>query len=754
MKYISNQEFKNLDIYKQRLLIILPVIREIGQVTSANVSHRFNKQYLIDVKNQIIITTSYLPNNCKFTERLYHVVYGLTSRPLCKNCKSKEVKYISFIEGYRIYCSKKCASSDPDTVWKVLSKRSKNQQKKKENLKNNQFLNEFESKSIKEQRVILKQLIDRLIKEYKEYKYLVQYFRKDLVMRKCLEISTEYLDSKEPRISERVYHITHNLFEIPICSECNMSQIEYQNYKVGYRSFCSNECSKSYVKRRDSNITNYLSRKEIIKQLGKIEEKDIINLSRQISSSVEYKFLKESIIETTNYLPEDCKLTERLYQIQNNLTSRPLCKRCKTNYTNFIRFTEGYFDFCSTRCSRNHPDTIQKLEQTWQENWGVVNPMKAKVVQEKIKQTWRENWGVDNPMKCSIPREKVSRTQLSNNYKYMSSPERIGEDYELVTPLEEYKSIKYNYLKFKHKKCNHVFEYCIANGQKPHCPKCYTNMSLFEEEVREFCKQYFEHIIYNTRRVIPPREIDIYIPELNLAIECNGVYWHREEIKGKDYHREKFLECAKQKIRLIQIFEDEWKHKRELVESYLLNAFGKSETIVDASQCEIVEVPQKFAEEFLNLCHLEGTFTGTHYGLTNNNNLVSLISVAPINYKQYNLGIYRFCDFRNTKVIGGLQKLVAHIKTVYNYPKIATYIDLRYVNIAKDFIAAGFKYVETTDPTFSYTKYQKRYTQPKTVEEAQLLVENYDEYKSIDENLIDNNFFKIYDSGYAIFELI
>lgn len=47
-----------------------------------------------------------------------------------------------------------------------------------------------------------------------------------------------------------------------------------------------------------------------------------------------------------------------------------------------------------------------------------------------------------------------------------------------------------------------------------------------EKELSDFCKQFYPNLIENDRELIAPYELDIVIPELHLAIEFNGVYWH------------------------------------------------------------------------------------------------------------------------------------------------------------------------------------------------------------------------------------
>lgn len=70
--------------------------------------------------------------------------------------------------------------------------------------------------------------------------------------------------------------------------------------------------------------------------------------------------------------------------------------------------------------------------------------------------------------------------------------------------------------------------------------------------------QYEGQIQPNNRKVINPKELDIYIPDLKLAIEFNGTYWHAEERQENiNVHREKSILCHEKGIRLIHIFEFE-----------------------------------------------------------------------------------------------------------------------------------------------------------------------------------------------------
>lgn len=82
------------------------------------------------------------------------------------------------------------------------------------------------------------------------------------------------------------------------------------------------------------------------------------------------------------------------------------------------------------------------------------------------------------------------------------------------------------------------------------------NSSAGEREVRQFIKEINVESVHNDRCLISPKEVDLYIPAHNLAIEYCGVYWHSEG-SGKDrrYHQAKQQKCAELGIQLLTIYD-------------------------------------------------------------------------------------------------------------------------------------------------------------------------------------------------------
>lgn len=114
----------------------------------------------------------------------------------------------------------------------------------------------------------------------------------------------------------------------------------------------------------------------------------------------------------------------------------------------------------------------------------------------------------------------------------------------------------------------------------PVCQKCRNEFysSKAEQEIEDFIKSFYRGTITrNTREIIPPLELDIYIPDKKIAIEFNGDYWHSDKFKDKEYHLNKYLQCKEAGILLVSIFEAEWNKNKDAIKEYLKDLFNDKE---------------------------------------------------------------------------------------------------------------------------------------------------------------------------------
>ena len=327
---------------------------------------------------------------------------------------------------------------------------------------------------------------------------------------------------------------------------------------------------------------------------------------------------------------------------------------------------------------------------------------------------------------------------------------------------------KYDYSKVVYNGCqDRICIICPEHGefwqtpsshfQNNGCPRCSKLLSNVENDLKDFIKNnYNNQILYNIRNIISPYELDIYLPDLKLAFEFNGLYWHSELYKDKNYHLNKTLKCEEQGIHLVQIYEDDWNFKQEIVKSRILNLLGKSNKLY-ARNCKIKEISFKDAKEFLESNHLQGGCVDkVRLGLYDGDALVSLMTFGKL---RKNLGqkdkegcweLLRFCNKLNISVIGGAHKLFNYFIKNFEFKNILSYADRSWtMNNGKTlYDKLGFYLKNLSQPNYFYINNMIRENRFK-YRKDQLIKKGFDPNKSEHEIMLGQGLYRIYDSGCA-----
>jgi hypothetical protein len=287
------------------------------------------------------------------------------------------------------------------------------------------------------------------------------------------------------------------------------------------------------------------------------------------------------------------------------------------------------------------------------------------------------------------------------------------------------------------------------------CPGCgiKNSTSTSENEVYDFIKSLLDDIevIQSDRTLMNPFELDIIIPFKKVAIEFNGLYWHSETSgKSKWYHRTKLDKCNDIGYTLIQIFEDEWIHKKEIVKKRLTAKLTKSISIY-ARKTKVEEIEKREGLDFIEKHHLQGKGYGSYfYGLFHNDELISVMSFSELNRAkgmEKMEGVFelnRFCS--STNVIGGASKLFKKFVNTVDPEKVISYSDLRW-NQGNVYEKIGFTPVGKTLPGYWYVSGDKRvhrYSLKKRKDEPK----DKTEY----ELRLEEGYHRIWDCGHAKFE--
>ena len=126
--------------------------------------------------------------------------------------------------------------------------------------------------------------------------------------------------------------------------------------------------------------------------------------------------------------------------------------------------------------------------------------------------------------------------------------------------------------------------------------------SKHETYIYNLVKSYFEDAVQN-KRVLGRKELDIYVPSIQLGIEYNGLKYHCiESGKDKDYHLSKSLLCREKGIRLIHIYQfEDFNTQMQLlidylngIDNYPKNDFNKNNLIKNIPKSEKIYKNSKY----------------------------------------------------------------------------------------------------------------------------------------------------------------
>lgn len=357
---------------------------------------------------------------------------------------------------------------------------------------------------------------------------------------------------------------------------------------------------------------------------------------------------------------------------------------------------------------------VKKAREGLQQRYEGVNPFCVPNIKEKIKKTHIEKYGVYPATKSQGIKEKLKLT-------WGEILERCGEKFEPLFSYDMYENYT-QLLPFRCKIHNRVIKAQLryfTRKEVEWCPGCASkNISVAENQVQKFLSTYYLELKeFNVRDIIPPYELDIYIPDKNIAIEFNGIYWHSEFHKPKDYHFKKFQMCEERGVHLFQIYEDEWRDKRDVWESILELALGCTKRFenFNARQLTVDDNPSvKTLRKFLDENHLQGYARASKKFVLKDASgeiLFCLTLRQPFTQKSGAIEIARVCSKKHSLVRGGFSKLMKHVVAwarEQEYERILTYSDCRY-SLGDAYKKYGFEFIGHTGVGYDYTDFVDRF---------------------------------------------
>ena len=488
--------------------------------------------------------------------------------------------------------------------------------------------------------------------------------------------------------------------------EKNKEKYEYLGYENGLVKFL---CKKH-------NLINYDTPSHLLSNRGC---KECGKEKRKEWNELQHKIAKKTFIEKARKIHGDKYDYSKVNYIKNNIKVTIICQK------------HGEFEITPNahlngqgckKCSVEHIHNLQRksteqfIEDAKNVHGNKYNYSKVNYINEKtnvtivcpihgeFQQTPRKHLIGHGCQKCGI--EKSSKNQGFTNEQFIEKAKKIHGN-------------KYDYSKVEYK--GYETEICIicpkhgefwqtpdSHLQGSGCQKCANRLSKNENEIYEFIVENLgkENVIKSETSILPRHaEIDIFIPSLNLGIEYNGCRWHSEQFgKSKYYHLNKTNECNKKGISLIQIFEDEYNDKKEIILSKIKQLLHIQKLPkIPARKCKIYEITYNESKIFLEENHIQGHQKATLYlGAKLNDELVGVMTFVKIKNNEWELNRFASNKKYICQGIGG--KLFSFFVKNYNPKIVKSFADRRWTTNCHNNLYAklGFKLEKTLKPDYRY----------------------------------------------------
>jgi len=468
----------------------------------------------------------------------------------------------------------------------------------------------------------------------------------------------------------------------------------------------------------------------------------------------------------------------------------------------------------------------EKVKKTWLKNYGVDHPWKNKQIQEKIKFNNIKKYGHPVYLASLEGKEKARKSNLIKYKAPFYTLSNYFKRKKLITFFEKSNNFNLNDLtleEIESKVRRNIIDNFIDNNnnflikdfqQEFDCSLSWAYVmlkklnisftklkgtSLLEKEVISYIRDISKidisngdiSILANQRNIIKPLELDIYIPERNLAIEFNGLYWHSynkfnnsNPNKDKSFFKNKHLiktEASEAKnINLLHIFENEWLDpiKQDIWKSMISYKIGIVHNKYYARKLVLKELnsknkeDKKLIKDFFNNNHLQGGNSPATVALglfTKNSSgepdeLVSLMTFGKSRYsKNHDYELIRFASKKYSSCAGCAQKLLKYFMNNYmeKNEKLISYANRRWANSYSNvYKSLGFKYLRTAEPNYFYFKLKDTILYSRVQFQKHKLKDKEDTKEFFDKNLNEMDIVNkagyraIWDSGNLVYELI
>lgn len=565
------------------------------------------------------------------------------------------------------------------------------------------------------------------------------------------------------------------------CDYCiNTKEISYKEYNkntsINGKYSCCIKCG--CLKSKETNLEKYGV--ESTNQLDSTKEKSRKTIKEKygVDHISQVKYIIDS--KRNKMLDRKDDISKRVKEYWNNIDESEILKiNEKRSITNLEKY--GFEHVSQVKKFKD------KTRETNLEKWGGYT-YQSNILMDKVTSTNLERYGATNSSSSEIIKNKVietnlerygdhpSRTDGVKNKQMETVRERYGsgnimlsEDFRRKFDIsKEINFIKYignrNY-EFFCNYCTSPFTIDYDNYYKRglrnvnRCTNCFPiseNSSIKEIELRNFISENYKgEIISNYRDEL---EIDIFLPELNIGFEFNGLYWHSNDKLDKNYHKIKLDHFGNRGIRIYNIWEDNWDFQNEIIKGQIKNWIGYNINKIWARSCSVVEInDSRIVRKFLDDNHIQGYIrSSVKIALFHEKELVSIMTFDNFEgrkkMEENGWNLSRFCSKKEVSVIGGASKLLSFFIKNHSPNRVISFADMDWSD-GNVYYKLGFSLSNTLKPDYKYIVDHKRINKQRFTKEK---LKKLGHDTSLTESKITEfmGFSKIYGCGQLKFELL
>lgn len=466
---------------------------------------------------------------------------------------------------------------------------------------------------------------------------------------------------------------------------------------------------------------------------------------------------------------------EKLYCLAKGISSIPKCLACGTE-VKLKSISAGFKKYCSKEChcsdlSRKNSEKnrngfnkkigAEKRKRTREEQKERLEVAINEYLEgnESIKElSERHSVTVSHlreMIQDRVPEDQIKTSQYNSWYRHLQ--DKLGKQYELLEDSQWLREQRQTYT------CKEVARQigCSANlvaykARDLGIPFTRKPQSSYERKIVSFLSELgIENIITNTRSIIHGKELDIFLPDHNLAIEVNGVYWHKHisGVSDKNRHKIKTDLCKENGIDLIQVFDYElddgiiFNKLKSIIELKL----GLVQQNIYARNCTVKEIDSVEYKTFLSENHIKGSISSKiKLGLYSDKELCMVMGFSKPRFnKNYEWELIRLCSKRGVKIAGGASKLFAKFIKNHEPSSVISYCDNRFFN-GNVYSVLGF--IKYNDGLPNYMWVDKLgHTLSRYNTQKHKIADNKTEELTETQIMESRGYMKIYDCGQSVY---